>query len=601
MESLQISLLWISFIFLTLLNTRLVSAGRPEWIATDLWDRCSPHCGAGIQHQIFACVESDKYNCSRAKPDRYCGPLPVKMFSDAVRQCDWGDCERKTWWRASNWSECSHPCGNLGFATREVQCVMSGEEDEIVISQKHENGFCDLRKKPESRGPCNRFNCTGEFQPLEWQKCEQANPCSAGVQRRHLSCRSLTLSGEYVELPKVACYNRFKPPPSVWRRCFVPGESAKCNKKPPIIEEMKMVVVQMRAVRRMRLQVGQEAYILPGTRLSIKCPVEFFPSANLIWYHKKIGNISYSGHSANDPVSRFMSKSGNLVIRRFSRPDEGEWRCQAGQNGPQASIKLHYNLPSQGLTDWETRNPKRNSDMQNEDPAIVMTRQKLVQWVEGPWSNCSVPCGGHGIQTRVVRCELLDTGVYHILNDDECKRQFLVKPKTQRVCLNLPKCPTWKLRNADYTRCSNNCIGVGRGTYSGNMACMLGGVAIPEHHCEQMTKPDISCENPLCEAKWSVSNWSPCSVTCGGTGFQYREQKCVWVHSNKPAGSACYDAKIEAPPAVKKCQAPSCRTKCIDLSDQCSKFKHWCSFHTFKYNCCKTCLDYSLELNGSAS
>ncbi len=202
----------------------------------------------------------------------------------------------------------------------------------------------------------------------------------------------------------------------------------------------------------MRLQVGQEAYILPGTRLSIKCPVKFFPGSNLIWRHSGHGDLEYTGHLSNAGIPRFVSKSGHLVIRRFSDSDAGEWRCHAGKEGTSAAILLHYNLPSQGLSDWVARNSRRNTEMQNEDPAVVMTRQKLVQWVEGPWSNCSVPCGGQGIQTRTVRCELLDTGVYHVLDDDECKRQFLVKPKSQRVCINLPKCPTWQLKNSDYNK-----------------------------------------------------------------------------------------------------------------------------------------------------
>ncbi|KAM7537465.1 hypothetical protein Aperf_G00000072796 [Anoplocephala perfoliata] len=601
MESSPISSVWIIFLYFAILHSGLILAERPGWLATDIWDRCSPSCGPGLQHKVFVCAERDKYNCTSVRPERFCGLLPPEMPSDAVRQCNWGDCERRTWWRASNWSDCSQTCGNLGYATREVECVMNGEEGDIAINQKFEGGFCDLNKKPEERVACNRFNCPGEFQALEWQKCEQKDPCNSGIQTRQLSCRSLTADGNYVELPKVACYGRRKPPPSSWRRCYIPEVSAQCTKNPPVIDEMKMVVVQMRAVRRMRLQVGQEAYILPGTRLSIKCPVKFFPGSSLTWHHSKLGNFTYTGTAGNEPTERLVSKAGNLIIRRFTSSDEGEWRCHAGNEGPYASIILHYNLPSQGLADWEARNPSRNTEMQNEDPAVVMTRQKLVQWVEGPWSNCSVPCGGQGIQTRVVRCELLDTGVYHVLDDDECKRQFLIKPKTQRVCINLPKCPNWKLRNPDYNKCTDNCVAVGRGTYGGQLACVLGGSPIPEHHCEQMTKPDISCDNPLCQAKWVVSDWSTCSVSCGGTGFQYREQKCVWVHSNLPAGSACYDSKIEAPAAVQQCQTPPCITQCIDLSDQCPKYRHWCAFHTFKYNCCKTCRDYALELNQSAA
>uniref|UniRef100_A0A5K3FBF3 PLAC domain-containing protein n=1 Tax=Mesocestoides corti TaxID=53468 RepID=A0A5K3FBF3_MESCO len=124
---------------------------------------------------------------------------------------------------------------------------------------------------------------------------------------------------------------------------------------------------------------------------------------------------------------------------------------------------------------------------------------------------------------------------------------------------------------------------------------MLGGSEIPAHHCELMTKPDFSCDNPTCQAKWVVSDWSKCSVSCGGTGYQYREQKCVWTNSGQLAGSACYDAKIQAPPAVRPCSTKPCKTLCVDLSKQCPKFRHWCVFNAFKYNCCKTCRDYALQ------
>ena len=142
----------------------------PEWFATSLWGRCSPPCGPGLQTKVFACVETDKFNTTKLRPDRLCGPLPPHLLSNATRECNWGDCNLKTWWRTSNWSSCSQQCGNLGYTSREVECVMSGEEGEIALSHKFENDFCNPNKRPESRGSCNQFNCPAEFQALEWQK-----------------------------------------------------------------------------------------------------------------------------------------------------------------------------------------------------------------------------------------------------------------------------------------------------------------------------------------------------------------------------------------------------------------------------------------------
>ncbi|BHF65904.1 peptidase activity [Sparganum proliferum] len=127
-------------------------------------------------------------------------------------------------------------------------------------------------------------------------------------------------------------------------------------------------------VRNIRLQVGEEAYILPGTRVVVKCPVKHFSTANIVWKHFQRGEFLYEGRTRADT---YVTKSGRLVIRSFNAADKGEWKCYAGDKS--AGITLHYNQPSTGYYDWERRNSMRNTDMLNEDPAVIMTKQVHVQ------------------------------------------------------------------------------------------------------------------------------------------------------------------------------------------------------------------------------
>lgn len=569
------------------------------WTPSEQWGACEPPCGPGMQKRIFKCLETSRYNTTSIRPAAACGgdaglkavmsQLPTEEYEQA---CDWGNCETKSWWRVSNWSDCSQICGNGGFSSRDVECVVSGSAGEITIDGRYADDYCKLTKKPSTTSVCNRHNCPAEFQASAWNKCEQRDPCKPGFQTRQLSCRSLGVDGKYRDLPKAVCFQGNRPPPSMWRRCFLPEMSALCTQEQPEIEEVKMVVVQMKSVNNIRLQVGEEAYILPGTRVVIKCPVKHYPTANIVWKHFRHGEFLYKGRSQADI---YVTKSGRLVIRSFTAGDKGEWQCFAGQKN--AGIILHYNQPSSGYYEWERRNSMRNTDMLNEDPAVIMTKHVHVQWVEGPWSNCSVACGGPGIQTRAVHCEQVDSGFYRILDDIECRRRLLSKPKTTRVCLNLPKCPSWTFKDADYSVCTNRCEGIGRGTLKGRMACTLGDRDLPDYHCRSVSKPDISCENPDCKVKWEVDNWSACSKPCGGTGYQYRQHRCVWIMSGEPAGSHCYAERLPAPESIRTCTTKPCKMSCVDLSPNCKEKVAWCGFTLMQFKCCQTCREYALQTN----
>ncbi|XP_048460414.1 A disintegrin and metalloproteinase with thrombospondin motifs 12-like [Rhincodon typus] len=101
-------------------------------------------------------------------------------------------------------------------------------------------------------------------------------------------------------------------------------------------------------------------------------------------------------------------------------------------------------------------------------------------WWAGEWQKCSTTCGDSGIKKRTVLCVRTVGTDEQALPSSECNQRL--KPRTQMTC-----------------------------------------------------KRDIPCPS-----NWTVSNWSECSVTCGG-GFRTRNVTCTWdnkelcIISKKPS------------------------------------------------------------------
>lgn len=194
----------------------------------------------------------------------------------------------------------------------------------------------------------------------------------------------------------------------------------------------------------LNLQVGEHAYIIPYTRVVVRCPVHYYSSQEITWHHSGHGSMKYSG-VGSDRIS--IDKYGRLRIRSFRMHDQGEWNCMAGSQS--ASVVLNARTPSAGFHDWIQRNKLWFKGMQSDDPKDLATAHAIVQWVEGPWSACSKTCGTTGQQYRVVRCERVDVRFYEILDDQVCLDKLLPKPISKRDCFKSKGCPTWNIVGLD--------------------------------------------------------------------------------------------------------------------------------------------------------
>lgn len=129
-----------------------------------------------------------------------------------------------------------------------------------------------------------------------------------------------------------------------------------------------------------------------------------------------------------------------------------------------------------------------------------------VCWRYTSWTKCSATCGGNGIQTREAKC----------VGQGDC--QIVVGPPAElrRACNRAP-CPEWRFEQ--WTPCSVTC---GRGYRTQPAECVLGSDVVNAELCGELKEiPREPCEEMAC-FHWHISDWQPCTVTCGSGGKFFR-------------------------------------------------------------------------------
>ncbi|XP_072547105.1 ADAMTS-like protein 2 [Salminus brasiliensis] len=130
------------------------------------------------------------------------------------------------------------------------------------------------------------------------------------------------------------------------------------------------------------------------------------------------------------------------------------------------------------------------------------------RWETSRWSECSRTCG-EGFQFRTVRCwKMMAPGFDSSVYDDLCHAAELQKPMARKACKSKSCGPQWEV--SDWSECSARCGG--RGVRSREVRCSM-----DARLCNESTRPPSQreCEGPPCDRRWTVSDWGPCSGSCG--------------------------------------------------------------------------------------
>uniref|UniRef100_A0A6E8VES2 Papilin n=1 Tax=Anopheles coluzzii TaxID=1518534 RepID=A0A6E8VES2_ANOCL len=178
------------------------------------------------------------------------------------------------------------------------------------------------------------------------------------------------------------------------------------------------------------------------------------------------------------------------------------------------------------------------------------------RWFEGPWSNCSKPCGTEGKQTREVYCERVSAdGETKKIEDDVCLKQVGNKPATERECNQGIICPEWYVGR--WSPCNKLC---GEGERTRKVVCYRkenGRITVLEDEECITEKPAVSeqCMLRPCEGvDYVTSSWSGCDE-CGAT-VETRTVHCASKSGTVYDASFCADRQL--PELRRECKLTPC-------------------------------------------
>ncbi|XP_078533403.1 A disintegrin and metalloproteinase with thrombospondin motifs 12 isoform X2 [Lissotriton helveticus] len=152
------------------------------------------------------------------------------------------------------------------------------------------------------------------------------------------------------------------------------------------------------------------------------------------------------------------------------------------------------------------------------------------KWQYGRWTDCSVTCGS-GLKKQIAYCVKRGRGV---VKKTFCDAQ--TQPAARHKKCNEQDCPPrwWA---GEWQKCSTTCGPTGEQKRAVLCIQTVGSdeQAMQADDCHHLLKPKthMSCNRDvLCPSDWTVSNWTECSVTCGG-GVRMRSVTCS-KNNNEP-------------------------------------------------------------------
>ncbi|KAM3655263.1 A disintegrin and metalloproteinase with thrombospondin motifs 12 [Ammospiza maritima maritima] len=155
-------------------------------------------------------------------------------------------------------------------------------------------------------------------------------------------------------------------------------------------------------------------------------------------------------------------------------------------------------------------------------------------WQYGEWTACSVTCG-RGLRRQIARCVRRASGA---VKNSFCDPA--TQPKGRHKKCHEQDCPPrwWA---GEWQKCSTTCGPTGQKKRTVLCIQTVGSdeQALDVTECQHLLKPKthLSCNRDiLCPSDWTVSNWTECTVTCGG-GVRTRNVTCA-KNNDEPCDSS---------------------------------------------------------------
>ncbi|XP_059610565.1 papilin isoform X4 [Phlebotomus argentipes] len=324
------------------------------------YSECSATCGGGFQTRNVTC---NSRTTLEQVDDSLCDT--TERMEDA-RQCGQEPCPPR--WTETPWGKCSLPCGSDGKQEREVTCERI---DSSGVATKVEDSVCleSAGNKPATTQECNKGVVCPQWHVGPWQPCSRL--CGDGEKKRQVKCYRKE-DGKIKVLPDGDCLEE-KPADSetcVLRPCdgvdWITSTWSGCNACGLTVETRTTYCASKTG------KIYNDSFCEKKPKPELERPCTSKSQCDFQWFTSQWSKCSSDCGKGVQTRTIICGVFDGEMVKRA--PDDSS--CNADEK------------------------PEDQQECESENECAGL-------WFGGPWSECSVPCGG-GTKYRKTLCMVAD-------------------------------------------------------------------------------------------------------------------------------------------------------------------------------------------------